>query len=90
VRPFLDKLLMWFDRVIIDCSPTNPVSDAVILSPEMDAVLLVVLAGRTPREQVERAVSLLRDTHANLVGVLANNAEAVLPEYYVGYGYYDY
>jgi capsular exopolysaccharide synthesis family protein len=85
------ELKFYFDTVIVDSPPVIPVSDPVILVPEMDAVLLVVMAGVTSRDLVLRARDVLRDVDANLVGIVVNNHAEVLPYYYNAkyYGYRD-
>jgi Mrp family chromosome partitioning ATPase len=61
----------------------------VMLSPEMDGILLVVMAGVTPRELVMRARDVLQDVDANVLGVIVNNHAEVLP-YYYDHKYYGY
>ena len=45
-------------------------------------VLLVILAGATPREVVKQTVQTLEDSKANTAGIVLNNALGVLPYYY--------
>jgi Mrp family chromosome partitioning ATPase len=52
-------------------------------------VLLVVQAGKTPRQVVRRAHDLLKTVEANVLGVVVNNAAEALP-YYYDYKYYGY
>jgi len=89
VANVLSELKFYFDTVIIDTTPVLPVSDAAQIATEVDGVILVVMAGVTQRDVVQRAVSLLRDSHVNIIGTLVNNASQVLP-YYYSYNYYDY
>jgi Mrp family chromosome partitioning ATPase len=65
------------------------VSDTLFLCSEIEAVMLVVLAGVTPREVVQRTKNVLDDSRANVAGVILNNATQVLP-YYYDYKYYGY
>jgi len=85
------ELKFYFDTVIVDSPPVIPVSDPVILVPEMDGVLLVIMAGVTSRDLVIRARDVLLDVDANLLGVVVNNHAEVLPYYYSSkyYGYRD-
>jgi capsular exopolysaccharide synthesis family protein len=83
------ELKFYFDTVIVDCPPVIPVSDPVMISPEMDGILLVVMAGVTPRELVVRARNVLHDVDANVIGVIVNNHAEVLP-YYYDHKYYGY
>jgi exopolysaccharide/PEP-CTERM locus tyrosine autokinase len=66
--------------VIFDCPPVLSVADALVFSSYVDGVILVVEAGRTPREQISKAVELLED--ANIIGLVMNRAEVS------SYGYY--
>ena len=70
-------------------APAIAVSDPVILGAEVDKVVLVVMAGKTPREVVRRAVNILKDSGVDVLGVVLNNADEVLP-YHYDYGYYGY
>jgi Mrp family chromosome partitioning ATPase len=81
------ELVASFDHVVIDTAPNIPVPDAVVLSGRVDGVLLVVKAGATPREIVKRGVELQLEESDNLLGLVVNNIERVLP-YYYDYHYY--
>jgi len=83
------ELKFYFDIIIVDSPPVIPVSDPVLMVPEMDGVLLTVMAGVTPRELVIRARNVLQDVDANIMGVVVNNHAEVLP-YYYGTKYYGY
>jgi capsular exopolysaccharide synthesis family protein len=85
----LKKIRFYYDIVIVDCAPIIPVSDPMLIASEVDGVVLVVLAGRTPRNVVLRAKNILLDAKANLLGVVVNNLSEVLP-YYYDYKYYGY
>lgn len=64
------------DVLLIDCPPVLPVSDALIISRHVDATILVATAGRTRRKEVQRAVELLRQVDAPLVGAVLNEVES--------------
>jgi capsular exopolysaccharide synthesis family protein len=83
------ELKFYYDTVIIDCPPVIPVSDPIMLVPEVDGVMMVVMAGVTPRELVLRARDVLLDVDANIIGVIVNNHAEVLP-YYYDHKYYGY
>ncbi len=78
-----------FEMVVFDAPPVLPVADPVMLAQEVDGVIIVVMAGLTPREVVRRARDVLDDGRASLLGVVLNNAAEVLP-YYYDYSYYGY
>ena len=89
LKEVLNKLEFYYDIVIVDSAPVLAVSDTLFLCSEIEAVILVVLAGVTPREVVQRTKNVLDDSRANLIGVVLNNAAQVLP-YYYDYKYYGY
>ena len=51
------------------------VADARVLGIQADGVVLVVRAGRTDRNLVQRAWSLLEGSGANVLGMVLNGAE---------------
>lgn len=90
LRDFFEEIKFYFDTIVVDCSPAMPVSDPLILSSEVDGALLVVRAGKTPRELVKRTADLLRDAGIPIFGIVVNDAEDVLPYYYsYKYKYYQ-
>lgn len=77
-----------FDVVIIDSSPIMPATDALLLAPLTDGVVLVVEAGKTNRNIVKEVTQKLKKTNANILGVLLNRADFSKGSYY-NYKYYD-
>ncbi|MBN2071242.1 MAG: CpsD/CapB family tyrosine-protein kinase [Candidatus Krumholzibacteriota bacterium] len=84
-----EKMKFYYDIVIVDSAPIIPVSDPMLISSVVDGVIMVLLAGMTPRNVAIRARDILLDANANLLGVVVNNASEVLP-YYYDYHYYGY
>jgi Mrp family chromosome partitioning ATPase len=54
--------------------------DARALAPLVDGVILVVEADVTPVAVANRAVELIRDTGANLLGVVLNKRRDYIPD----------
>ncbi len=80
-----------YDHVIIDSPPALSVTDAVLLSVQADAVLLVVRASQTTTGAVVRARDLLLHVKCNLLGVVLNAVDlASLGDYYSGSRYSVY
>jgi capsular exopolysaccharide synthesis family protein len=71
----LQSLRAAADVVIIDTPPILAVSDAVVLAPRVDGVMLVLQAGKTRREHAKQARTILEKAKANIVGVVLNGAE---------------
>lgn len=83
-----DLLRKWreeYDHVIIDSSPVISVTDAVLLSVQADAVLLIVRSGQTTSAHVRRTRSLLQSVKASLLGIVVNAADLTSPDYYYYY-----
>jgi len=62
------------DIVLLDAPPVLAASDATILAAKTDGVLLVIQAGKSRRDQAERARELLEQAKVRLVGVALTNA----------------
>ena len=94
--PQMRELIMqWresFEHVVIDTPPALTVTDAVLLSIQADAVLLVVRSGQTPKDALRRARELLAHVNATLTGVVVNAVDLRSPDYYYYYygGKYGY
>jgi capsular exopolysaccharide synthesis family protein len=80
----LQTLAPSFDWILIDSPPVIPLTDSLSLQQHVDASLLVVRAGQTPREAVEQTIELLGKK--NIVGIVLNGVEARNHLYYQ-YGY---
>jgi non-specific protein-tyrosine kinase len=72
------------DQVLLDAPPVVLVTDAAVLSTQVDGVLLVIGAGKTRREMARTAVQRLEQVNARIVGsVLAGvQLEVGLRDYY--------
>src|SRR3989304_3402836 len=77
-----------YKYIIIDTPPIMPMADINIYSTLIDGILLVILAGKTPRSLVKRAISSLAAD--KLVGHVLNGVEPVHSKYYYGSGYNSY
>src|ERR1039458_3995678 len=68
-----DYLTRWrdeFDHVIIDTPPCLSVTDAVVLSPHADRVILIARAGKTSKLALGRACNLLLHVNARVMGIV--------------------
>ena len=73
------------DVVLVDTPPVLPVTDAVLLSPVVDGVLVVVEVGNTRRAAAREAVNSLRAVGANVIGAVLNGAPVATSGYYYYY-----
>lgn len=82
-----------YDLCLFDTPPLIAVTDAAVLSKELDGVLLVVKSGVTQKDALVRAVELLHNVHAPMLGALLNGVSRDNSYgsyyYYQNYYYYD-
>lgn len=76
-----------FDYVIVDTPPLLAVSDPLVVAQRVEAVVLTLRLGVTPRGDGERAAELLTDLGVNVLGVAVNSTR---PQEGYGYGGYRY
>ena len=74
VSDLLGLLRAQAEYLLIDVPPIIAVTDAAVLAPRVDGVLLVVNAGKTRRDLAIKARDMLRQVNANVLGVVLNNA----------------
>lgn len=85
----VNDMKFYYDLILVDCAPLLPVSDPMLLASKIDSSLLVVKAGATQRELVERALGIIDPAQNKVLGVVLNNMNHSLP-YYFDYDYYQY
>lgn len=90
LRILVSELQDRFDHIVIDSPPVIHVTDALIISPYVDGVIIVVKSGQTPREAVLRAKQALYDVNAKIFGVVLNNVDLNTEGYYYDYKYSYY
>ncbi len=87
MRDVLGQLREQYDHIVIDTPPSLSVTDAVVLSPRADAVVLVIRSGQTTKQALRRSRDILIQVNAKVVGVLLNAVDLSSPDYYY---YYEY
>jgi non-specific protein-tyrosine kinase len=81
----LEALANQADTVVIDSSPLIPVADPAVLASHADATLVVVAASKTTAHELRRALEILTQVGAPVVGWVFNGVTAR-----TGYGYSSY
>ncbi len=89
ISKMLDELKFYYDLIILDSAPVLPVSDPMLLGAKVDGILLVVKAGVTQKEIVQRSLEIMGGSRDKFLGIVMNNVDHSLP-YYYDYGYYGY
>ena len=77
-----------FDHIIIDSPPILSVTDALVVSPLVNGVVMVIHGGKTPREAVMKSGGHLEHVGAKILGAIINNVDMQSSEYYYYYRYY--
>ena len=90
LEPTVDRLREMYDIVLLDAPPLVPVADAAALVPLSDGILLVVMAGKTPKPHLARARELCLGMGGNILGLVVGNAKEAAPDYYHPRYYYEY
>ena len=84
MRAFLNTIQEIADVIIIDTPPVLAATDAVLLSTQADATVLVTRAGHTKSGDVDQALAHLDDVGAHVVGGVLNGFSL---EHAFGYAY---
>lgn len=77
-----------YDYVLFDSPPLGAVTDAAVIAPQVNGVMLVLHGNKTTREAARSALRQLRDVSANLIGGILNDIDLGARQY--GYGSYYY
>jgi protein-tyrosine kinase len=65
--------------IIVDATPARLTAEAKTLGRNMDAILLVVMSGKTPRETIQKTIDML--DKEKILGVVFNNFDQPHKEY---------
>ena len=87
MQEFLVRCLENFDHVLIDSAPLLPVTDALSLCAQADAVVLVARAGLARRRALRRLMTILSRAHVTRLGVVLNAVDLQLDYYYLSSKY---
>lgn len=77
-----------YDIVLFDLPPIIAVTDAAVLAPATDGIVLVIRSGKNKQNEILRAKSLIEKVKGNLLGAVLNDV-GVREGYYSSYYYYD-
>ena len=84
---FLEDIKSHYDYIFIDAPPVGVVSDATIISSNVDGVMYVVGAKETDLSHAQVAIDNLKKADANIIGSVLNKYEMNQSSYSY-YGYY--
>jgi polysaccharide biosynthesis transport protein len=90
IGALVDALRPQYDRIFFDAPPIIGVSDASVLTREVDGVMLLIQHRKYPKAVSERAKGLLDNMGVNLIGVVLNNINISRDQGYYYYQQYYY
>jgi non-specific protein-tyrosine kinase len=76
------------DIVLIDTPPTLAVTDAAVLAPTLDGVLIVVRPGKTRASALQMTIEQFKQVNARIVGIVLNDIDLRGKPYAYRYHYY--
>ena len=81
-----------FDQIVVDSAPVFGVSDTLRIAKDVQAVCVIIRAGKTPRKLAARSLQMLARAGARTVGVILNavadSRQTAYDNPYHDYGYY--
>ena len=72
---FMNSVKEMYDYVILDTSPINVVTDAILLSKETAGIMLVVRQGISTYDEIDRTVESIEFVQGNILGVVINSID---------------
>jgi len=81
-----------WDMILFDSPPLVAVTDATMVSKEIDQIIMVVKVGQTDKKAFDHTISSLRNVNAPLGGIILNavTRKNSYGSYYYYYQYYHY
>lgn len=86
----LDRLKKEFDYILMDSPPILAVTDALVVAPLTDGVILIVWSGKTTRESLKAAKAKLDLLNIKTLGVVINHLKPRDQEYHYKHYHYHY
>ena len=88
MRRFIAEVKRKYDFIIFDAPPLDAATDSVVISTVVDAVAVVVRAGRTNRNNAKERLNIYNSVPAKVAGVIVNGTEEVTMKN--SYSYYHF
>ena len=88
----LEELKNMYDVLLIDAPPALAVTDAAVMAPYVEGVLLVIKPGLTTMAPLSRLVNQFHQVNAKMLGVVLNDINlrsSAYGYYYKHYKYYN-
>lgn len=89
MKALLQEAAEAYDYVFLDMPPVLAVTDAALMSSQVDGTVLILGSGDISPDEGKQAKSLLEKVHANILGVILNKVPQHHKSGYYYYYYYD-
>ena len=101
MKALVEKLAVNYDFIIVDLPPVNIVSDALVISPLIDGMIIVVRENFAEHRELKNCKRLLDMSNVNILGFVINvsaedkssyskyKRQRYYRKYYKSYGYYS-
>lgn len=86
MEDLLSELSANYDYIILDMPPVTPVSDVIVLSPQLDGVVMVVRGGYSDQRLLDETLRQLKMANLRVLGFAYRNMETTEQSY--RYRYY--
>jgi len=90
LESLIEQWKLDYDHVILDSAPVLPVADSLSVAPLADSTIIVVRSAITRRKALLRIRALLRRAQARVIGIVVNDVDLRLENYYTYSKNYDY
>ena len=84
----IEEMKAKYQLIIVDSPPLLGFADCGVIGPVMDGVVMVVRAGKTPREYVQSGLNKLRQLRIAIAGIVLNDVNGHTGQYYDYYHKY--
>ena len=85
----MEKLKEKYDCILLDCPPCSGMADAMVLGKSVDALVMLIDAGKTRIHDVVRNMEQFDTLREKIIGAILNKVNfKKSSEYYYNYGYY--
>lgn len=90
ILPVFEHLQNQYDIILIDSPPVITFTDAQLLSAVSDGVIMILSMGETRKKLCKKALQLLSNVNANIIGMILNKDSKRASSYYSKKDYFDH
>jgi Mrp family chromosome partitioning ATPase len=78
---FLQTALQRYDTVLVDAPPVIGAPEVPPMTSAVDGVVMIVRAGKTKREVVQRSLEMIGQFEGNVLGLVLNRKKYYIPDF---------